>query len=299
MNEVGINQLVKIGENEKGKALDFSPKSQEKFKGHFRIRSVSPLRSHTPFVQGQVRLKKNAEILIRPNTVQNLKTTKAETENKIRIKRSRQLTQFSSKKSENDYFIKPEKDSFDTRYQPQKHLFYHKLIGEIRLPIKNFKLSSQKAKAEDLPVTKSNYFQNPSLHSHPHQIATVLIPNIQIGSFLIKSLTRPTLYRKILSASKHYKDLQLFKISFKRFKEFIPGRPFAFKNSKKFIKACKDGEILTVNYLLQSNKWLAHAYDYSGLTALHWAVIRNKVDVVKSLIAHKAFVDVNDSVWVT
>jgi ankyrin repeat protein len=85
-------------------------------------------------------------------------------------------------------------------------------------------------------------------------------------------------------------------LSTKKLYESFPGVPYGLKNSQNFIKAVKDGDFTKVAKMLQDNKWLAHVFDFTGQTPLHWAVNRNHYDIAKLLLDFKAFVDVNDYV---
>jgi hypothetical protein len=292
--EFGINEILNFEQDlRKTQKISIFPfESEERFKSHFRVRSVTPSRSPTPSL-AQIRLKR--EILTRPNTMQSPGKSKVNMEKLSRPRRTRHLTEPCKKILEKE--TRTDRDSFEVRYQPERHVFYHKLLGEVRLPVKSFKLSSKKLRISLPGYTPAvvNPVLQPALHTSPAWPAFQM-PVIEIGHFIVRSQSIPILFRKIVSASQHYKSLQLSRFSFGTIKKILPGRPFALRDSKKFMKACKEGEILTVNYLLERNKWIAHVFDYSGLTALHWAVIRNRIDVVKALLAFKVFVDVNDFV---
>lgn len=295
--EIGLNKLVKASTESPLKPL--SPRSEKQFKKHFHLKPFTPSKSPTPASCSSIRLKKNLEILQRPNSMQASTVSRA-TLLKFKSKvppLQKTTNSIQAKLAEGNLMqSKPEDDSFNERYSPTKRVFFHKIIGKFKLPSKMFKIASKDLDPKDTPVTKSKLFESPYAHPLPNHRPTILVPNIRIGHYVIKCLNKRVLYRKVYSAVAHYNILNLKQYSFRRLKEFFPGRPFGLKNSEKFLKACKDGDGLLVNYMLQSNKWLAHVYDYSGLTALHWAVIRDKLEVVKILIMQGAYVDVNDYV---
>ena len=301
LTEIGINKLVKV--DKEANLTPLPTDTEKKIKEHFRIRLSTPCKSPRPSCSS-VRLKKNLEILQRPNSMKASTISRATL---LRFKSKipqvpRQLLSTQSKAIEST-LPKPrqeeeeqEKNSFTERYLPKKRVFFHRIIGKLKLPSKEFKIASRDLDPQDTPVTKSKLFEGPYSSPYPKFNPTFLIPDIKIGHYVIKCLNKNDLYRKVLSAVAHYKALHLQRNSLKRLKEFFPGRPFGLHKSEKFLKACKDGNVLLVNYMLQSQKWLAHVYDYSGLTALHWAVIRDKVEVVRVLVQQGVYVDVNDYV---
>lgn len=296
-HEIGLNKLVKANTESPLKPL--SPASEKQFKKHFRLKPFTPSRSPTPVSCSSIRLKKNLEILQRPNTMQASTISRATL---LKFKTAvpplqKPTNTLQARIAEGNLLqAKQEDDSFNQRYSPSKRVFFHKIIGKFKLPSKMFKIACKDLDPNDTPVTKSKLFESPYGNTLPNHRPTILVPNIKIGRYVIKCLNKRDFYRKVYSAVAHYNNLNLKQYSLRKLKEFFPGRPFGLKNSEKFLKACKDGDTLLVNYMLQSNKWLAHTYDYSGLTALHWAVIRNKLEVVKILVIQGAYIDVNDYV---
>jgi len=58
----------------------------------------------------------------------------------------------------------------------------------------------------------------------------------------------------VLSAVAHNKVFIFLKTPLKDSMSSSPGRPFDVHKSGKLLKAYKDGNVLLVNYMLQSNK---------------------------------------------
>lgn len=188
------------------------------------------------------------------------------------------------------------KDSFEERYSAKSHEFFHNVIGKMKIPWNNFRLTTTAIEPHDYglnsnttsPLTLSNLtvFSAPNSPKHTFELKTSKLLH----------LTKFEIIRKVFAAVAHYKYLNLHQLSTKRLYESFPGIPYGLKNSQNFIKAVKDGEFPKVAKMLQENKWLAHIFDCTGQTPLHWAVIRNQIDIVKLLLDFKAFVDVNDYV---
>lgn len=176
-------------------------------------------------------------------------------------------------------------DSFNQKYSPSTHKFSHKCIGVIDLPRRSFCLTDTQENIA--PISNSN---KRKLNSNKP-----ILPDLQ-WSISQTLVVHTNLFRKILSAIQHYKELNLNLVKFSEILKFFPGVPYGLKNGKVFMKACKNGEVDRVGILLRENQWLAHTFDYSHISALHWAVIRGHLDIVKLLIHYKAFVDVSDSV---
>lgn len=194
-------------------------------------------------------------------------------------------------------YINP-KDSFDEKYNPKTHEFFHKVIGKIQISMNSFRLGTSSVLQED----SQNYFQSGSPASviEKKVFSTQNSPRtlFEISSQKILYLSKFEIMRKVFAAVSHYKNLNLHQLSTKRIYEYFPGVPYGIKNSQNFIKAVKDGDLFKVAKMLHECKWLAHVFDYTGQTPLHWAVIRNHFDIAKLLLELKAFVDVNDYVRV-
>lgn len=104
------------------------------------------------------------------------------------------------------------------------------------------------------------------------------------------------LSRKARSSLKHFKALGLQDCSRSKLWTYFPGHAYAFHESKEFLQACKSGNHILVESFLAVNPWLAHSFDYSRVSAIHWGVIRGHLKVVQVLLRHKVWVDVGDFV---
>lgn len=188
------------------------------------------------------------------------------------------------------------KDSFEEKYSPKTHEFFHKVIGKIQIPRNSFRLTTATIESQDSelnfnrisPLVLNNHAVYSAQNSPKH--------TFELNTSKLLHLTKFEIIRKVFAAVAHFRNLNLHQLSTKRLYESFPGVPYGIKNSQNFIKAVKDGEFPKVAKMLQDNKWLAHIFDYTGQTPLHWAVIRNQFDIAKLLLDFKAFVDVNDYV---
>jgi hypothetical protein len=179
-------------------------------------------------------------------------------------------------------------DSFNERYSPIKHKFSHKLIGEVQLPRKFFNMIPQE---RELEIIKHVDLKKKVENIEP----TGKVPdvtNINKASFN-KPKER---LRKALTAINHFKEMKINPIVLHKISEILPGVPYGLPKSKELLIACKEGNTETLNSLLESNKWLAHIYDNSGQSGLHWSVKRNHTPIVKSLLEAGAWVDTTDYV---
>ncbi|OMJ90772.1 hypothetical protein SteCoe_6751 [Stentor coeruleus] len=200
------------------------------------------------------------------------------------------------------------KDSFEERYTPNQRAFFHNLIGKVSLPTPSFRMTDiyQKDQPSDLflediyplesetqnpktPILTENPVFTPILSIDP-------IPPIKIPDFMLVPpiSNKFSKIRKLISSLRHYEQLGLHKLSRNRIFQFFPGIPYGLPQSKVFMKACKNGEAYKVKVMLEKNKWLAHIFDYSGQTPLHWAVIRNNFEITEMLLKIGSYVDVGD-----
>jgi hypothetical protein len=198
----------------------------------------------------------------------------------------RQLTfkLLSSRENEIDAIIE-NNDSFTDRYSPTKHKFSHKLIGELQLPRKFFNIN---------PSEK--YFSSTSsiFPSKPLKFPELLKKTVT--SARVEHERLKEIRRKGMTSLNHYKKLRIDPSIAPRLKEFLPGVPFGHGKSEEFLAACKEGNMEKVMSFLEMNKWLAHVFDGSGQTGLHWAVKRKQGMVARALIIAGIWVDVCDFV---
>jgi hypothetical protein len=129
-----------------------------------------------------------------------------------------------------------------------------------------------------------------------HSSGKVNLDNFRVKTYENRHLSKWEMIRKVFAAASHFQSLQLRQVSFSKLKERFPGVPYGLKDSKRFIKLAKEGDLFGVSKMLHENRWLAHVYDFNGQTALHWAVIRGHFDIVRLLVEFKTYVDVNDDV---
>ncbi len=45
------------------------------------------------------------------------------------------------------------------------------------------------------------------------------------------------------------------------------------------------------NLILNTSKYLVYEFDYFNMTGLHWAVKRNQIDTVETLLKYKSYID--------
>jgi ankyrin repeat protein len=120
------------------------------------------------------------------------------------------------------------------------------------------------------------------------------LPSIK-KSLLRKSKRFPKVF-KIKAALIHYKYLNLHKYPRSKLYEFFPGVAFGHPGSRDFLKACKEGNSREVVKMLEENPWIAHSFDHSRVSAVHWAVIRGHLNVVELLVRAKVWINVGDFV---
>lgn len=183
------------------------------------------------------------------------------------------------------------KDSLSGKTQE----IFQQIVFNIKATRSSFNLSTKQLKSEETVKSPLSSSSNAAISSSSRQ-QTRNIYKFGIDTYELRHLTKFDVMRKVLAAACHYKVLNMKSVSLNRIKECFPGVPYGLKDSKKFVKFVKEGEIFAVAKMLQDNKWLAHTFDMSGQTALHWAVIRGHFEIVKMLLEYKAFVDVNDFV---
>lgn len=75
----------------------------------------------------------------------------------------------------------------------------------------------------------------------------------------------------------------------------FPDRPFDKEYSEGFLRAAKKNELKTINSFLDLSRNLVFVYDWTHLTALHWAAKRGYSEQMQILLAHGADVHAEDS----
>lgn len=138
----------------------------------------------------------------------------------------------------------------------------------------------------------------PSISPAKSQRSLPLIPSQKLAINKIRKMN-PDILRKARSSLKHYKILSLESFSKSKIWEFFPGIPYGQENSKDFLKACKMGNHTLAENYLAVDPWLAHTFDYSQISAIHWGVIRGHLKVVQLLLRYKVWADVGDFVSFT
>ncbi|OMJ81998.1 hypothetical protein SteCoe_17433 [Stentor coeruleus] len=174
-------------------------------------------------------------------------------------------------------------DSFSERYIPSKHKFSHKLIGDIQLPRKFFNIIPQEKELEKARLIRTK----PKPLQISPSVLNISYKNLQ-KSYQNKIHDR---YRRAMSSIKHYKILKIDPMIIHKIHEFLPGVPYGIPKSKEFLIACKEGNSEDVVLMLEANKWLAHVFDSSGQSSLHWAVKRGHLKIAMILIAAGTWVD--------
>ena len=199
----------------------------------------------------------------------------------------RQLTSkiLSFRENEIDAIIE-NNDSFNDRYSPTKHKFSHKLIGEVQLPRKFFNSSSN-----DKLFSKTSLTFRTNALKFPESLSKPVRNSNKPSQDVLREYRR-----KALTSIEHYKRLRIDPTAIPRLKEFLPGIPYGHSKSEDFLIASKEGNVEKVLALLELNKWLAHVFDKSGQTGLHWAIKRKQSQVARVLIQSGIWVDVCDSV---
>ena len=214
----------------------------------------------------------------------NLKQRQIQIRNHFSIVNSQQralTAKILSAQEKNIDIIIENNDSFNERYSPSKHKFSHKLIGEVQLPRKFFNIIPQerelevmrKVELKDEKDDKNDKNNKNLIQNNPTVNNLHMIP-------MNKSKER---LRRALTAIKHYKQMKIDPMIIPKIHEYIPGVPYGLPKSKEFLAACKEGDIETVTTLIAANKWLAHVFDTSGQSGLHWAVKRSHMSVAKTL----------------
>lgn len=74
----------------------------------------------------------------------------------------------------------------------------------------------------------------------------------------------------------------------------FPTKPYEREHSELFIKAVKKGNMKTVTELLGLSKYLVFAFDWTHLTALHWAAKRGNLQMLEYLIDCKSDLEAED-----
>jgi Ankyrin repeats (3 copies) len=166
-------------------------------------------------------------------------------------------------------------------YFPEERKYRASLIGEIRLDRSIHRLSTPSF--EDLEKPK------PNLKPKQPETQRSVLEFLELAS---KPIKKRKDFRFCLMRS--IKDLESIKLQSNEIKNLIPTSPYEPKESKKFLKLCKNGNSAIIE-CLDANPSLVYSYDSLLMTGLHWAALRNYLIIVKILINYNAIIDSIDS----
>ena len=201
----------------------------------------------------------------------------------------RLLTARILKERQDKQDIKQDKDnSFFERYDPYRLTFSHKLIGKVSLPRVVFNIIPQEQELERIRSPTIKPLKKP-LHLKSVRINTG-------GLDTTNNPRRVELSRRAFTSLSHLKHLKFDLPSRARLAECLPGQSYGLPKSKVFLEACRDGNIETVHSLLLRNKWLAHTFDSTGQSGLHWSVKRSQFQIAALLMKFGTWVDTCDFV---
>jgi hypothetical protein len=145
-----------------------------------------------------------------------------------------------------------------------------------------------------VPNSSFPRLKNSEQPNKPPPLPLPPLPHIRRPFF--KRLKKTSNIRKLKAALTHYRVLKLETQPFYKLFEFFPGRAYGHLHSQEFIKVCKNGDKGKVLELLALNPWLAHSFDHSRVSAIHWAVIRGQLEIVEILLRFKVWLNVGDFV---
>lgn len=196
------------------------------------------------------------------------------------------------------------------------------------------KQSARKKKRNYLPYTSRDRFKSPNKNLHQDDIEYIkpnpskpVIPYICLSEGNLLNL-KPVVYPLVEESNskineaisevsnynrysrrpkRNYKDCLIRSVSeLKRLNidpsntavldKIVSKHPYDKEGSKAFLKACKSGDETALFNILHENKFIVNCYDYTGMTGLHWATIRNHVKIVRILLQHRTIIDAVDFV---
>ena len=156
-------------------------------------------------------------------------------------------------------------------------------------------ISNPRTKVILVPNSSFPRLKNVEQPNKPPPLPLPPLPHIRRPFF--KRLKKNSNVRKLKAALTHYRLLQLETQPFYKLFEFFPGRAYGHLHCQDFIKHCKNGEKGKVLELLALNPWLAHGFDHSRVSAIHWAVIRGQLEIMDILLRFKVWLNVGDFVF--
>jgi len=109
------------------------------------------------------------------------------------------------------------------------------------------------------------------------------------------SIVRRLFRGQILECANKLSNLKMDMGSFLR-QKVMPQKAFERAGSATFIAAAKEGDLKTMQRLLEKNRFYVFDYDNLHQTALHWAAKRNNKDAIELLVEHGANVNAQDIV---
>jgi hypothetical protein len=179
-------------------------------------------------------------------------------------------------------------EGFKNRYNPNKHIFTHELIGQVSLPRRVVSLVRPES---ELDLLKQVSIEQP-YHLNEIKIKTPVFEVLKRDSWH----RMLDIKRRAMTAIRHMLVLKLKPGQIHKLDSLIPKQPFGLAKSYKFLHACKEGNLIEVKKLLDENAWLVHSFDGSKETGLHWAAKRKFYEIMKVMLSAGAWVDCRDIV---
>ncbi|CAG9329034.1 unnamed protein product [Blepharisma stoltei] len=183
-------------------------------------------------------------------------------------------------KSQND-------DNLSARYDPTKRRFTSEWTGDI--DIKNFQYALSNIQEKSLstplltkPKEKIDINKIPELISFREQARKI-------------EKQKPDYIRCLRKSFRELKSMNLNKDQIPNLSSITCKIPYGRPNSKQFFSAVKSGDEEETQKFLLKDPFLVHVFDEVGLTALHWASLRNYPGIVSLLLSKRAIIDAIDT----
>ncbi|CAG9322232.1 ANKRD32_4 [Blepharisma stoltei] len=239
---------------------------------------------HSPLISFQVQTPKLWKFSKSPSP-----TSQSSVSSKVQFEISRIIAHRKNPTIDNEPNI--EENSFENKYNQTEGKFTSKFAGTFTIPRSKFQLisgpdwSPPSEKTKDIVPQVFEEIQLVSINSQKYT---------QHLKTFHKNKPQKKYIASLKKSLREMKNLKLSADDIWRMNKIIPKEPYHRPGAKEFIQACKEGDEIKAMAMVAEDKHILHVFDSMGMTGLHWACIRNYVNLARFLLSNKAYVNSSD-----
>ncbi|CAG9320951.1 ANKRD32_3 [Blepharisma stoltei] len=216
-------------------------------------------------------------------TSRNLVASKAQFEIN-RIKANRENTKRDDESNIED-------DSFEDKYDQAEGKFTSKFAGTFTIPRSKFQLASG---PDWLPPVDRGKETSPTNIEELQLVTASSLKHAEYLQSFQQKKPQKRYMKSLKNSLREMKNLKLTADDIWRMDKIIPKEPYHKSGAKEFLQACKDGNEIKAMAMVAEDKHIIHVFDSMGMTGLHWACMRNFVNLARFLLENKAYINTAD-----